>query len=173
MPLSAKKQRFVTEYLVDLSKTAAAIRAGYSAKTANQIGYRLALEPAIATEIARQRAVLEKRTQLSVERTLRELGRLAHSDIADIARWTAAGGLAVLDLDAIPAEARAAIKKITETRSGREIKLTVELHDKLGALRLLAAHQGIGSAPPEGEDEDVEKHISDDPDPPREARGGA
>ncbi|MFP6729148.1 MAG: terminase small subunit [Alphaproteobacteria bacterium] len=34
---TAKQQRFIDEYLVDLNATAAAIRAGYSAKTARQI----------------------------------------------------------------------------------------------------------------------------------------
>ena len=36
--LTAKQQRFVDEYLVDLNATQAAIRAGYSEKTAGQIG---------------------------------------------------------------------------------------------------------------------------------------
>jgi phage terminase small subunit len=39
--LTPKQTRFVEEYLIDLNATAAAIRAGYSAKTANQQGPRL------------------------------------------------------------------------------------------------------------------------------------
>ena len=41
MPLTDKQKRFVEEYLVDLSATQAAIRAGYSAKTAEQQAYKL------------------------------------------------------------------------------------------------------------------------------------
>lgn len=36
--LTAKQQRFCDEYLIDLNATQAAIRAGYSKKTAKQIG---------------------------------------------------------------------------------------------------------------------------------------
>ncbi len=36
--LTPKQQRFVEEYLIDLNATQAAIRAGYSEKTANEIG---------------------------------------------------------------------------------------------------------------------------------------
>jgi hypothetical protein len=39
--MTAKQQRFVTEYLIDLNATQAAIRAGYSARTAGKIGYQL------------------------------------------------------------------------------------------------------------------------------------
>jgi phage terminase small subunit len=38
MPLTDKQKRFVTEYLVDLNATQAAIRAGYSQKTARSVG---------------------------------------------------------------------------------------------------------------------------------------
>ena len=38
MALTAKQKRFVEEYLIDLNATQAAIRAGYSPKTAEQIG---------------------------------------------------------------------------------------------------------------------------------------
>ncbi|OZB07103.1 MAG: hypothetical protein B7X61_15770 [Gallionellales bacterium 39-52-133] len=39
--LTIKQETFVAEYLVDLNATQAAIRAGYSAKTANEQGSRL------------------------------------------------------------------------------------------------------------------------------------
>ncbi len=39
--LTPKQKRFVAEYLVDLNATAAAKRAGYSEKTAEQVGYQL------------------------------------------------------------------------------------------------------------------------------------
>ena len=39
--LTEKQQRFVEEYLIDLNATQAAIRAGYSAKTADQQGSRM------------------------------------------------------------------------------------------------------------------------------------
>ena len=44
MALTSKQQRFVAEYLIDLNATQAAIRAGYSAKTADKIGLSAARE---------------------------------------------------------------------------------------------------------------------------------
>ncbi len=41
MSLTPKRARFVEEYLIDLNATQAAIRAGYSAKTANEQGAQL------------------------------------------------------------------------------------------------------------------------------------
>ena len=50
-PLTKKKQRFVDEYLVDFNATQAAIRTGYSAKTAHAIGWQLKNKPDIAEAI--------------------------------------------------------------------------------------------------------------------------
>ena len=52
--LKPKQQRFVDEYLIDLNATQAAIRTGYSEKTAGQIGHELLKKPEIA--IALQKA---------------------------------------------------------------------------------------------------------------------
>lgn len=51
--LSAKQEQFCREYLVDLNATQAAIRAGYSAKTANAIGNENLLKPYIAERISK------------------------------------------------------------------------------------------------------------------------
>ncbi len=59
-PLTAKQQRFVEEYLVDLNATQASIRAGYSAKTAEQQGPRLLGNVGVAAAI---KAAQEERSQ--------------------------------------------------------------------------------------------------------------
>ena len=41
LPMTAKQKRFCNEYLIDCNATQAAIRAGYSAKTAYSVGQRL------------------------------------------------------------------------------------------------------------------------------------
>lgn len=60
MSLRPKQQRFVDEYLIDLNATQAAIRAGYSPKTAGSIGEENLKKPAIATAIS---AALESRSR--------------------------------------------------------------------------------------------------------------
>lgn len=53
MALTDKQQRFVAEYLVDRNATQAAMRAGYSEKTAQQQGSRLLLNVMVETAAAR------------------------------------------------------------------------------------------------------------------------
>ena len=60
--MTAKQQRFCDEYLIDLNATQAAIRAGYSKKTAQQMGAENLLKPVIKTYIAERMA--EKENQL-------------------------------------------------------------------------------------------------------------
>lgn len=60
--LTAKQQRFCNEYLIDANATAAAIRAGYSAKTAAAIGAENLIKPNIKNYIAKRMA--EKESQL-------------------------------------------------------------------------------------------------------------
>ena len=63
--LAPKQQRFVEEYLVDLSATASAKRAGYSDKTAYSIGWELLRKPEIQDAIQIARNALSVRTQLN------------------------------------------------------------------------------------------------------------
>ena len=52
-PLTAKQQQFCCEYIIDLNATAAARRAGYSSRTAEQQGYQLLQNPSVQAEIQR------------------------------------------------------------------------------------------------------------------------
>ena len=60
--LTAKQQRFCDEYLIDLNATQAAIRAGYSKKTANRIGTenlsKLVIREYIENRMAEKEAAL-------------------------------------------------------------------------------------------------------------------
>lgn len=171
MPLSAKKQRFVDNYLLDLNGAAAAIRAGYSPRGAAQAAHRLLQEPGISDAIAVAQAARSRRTGVSADRVVRELARVAFADIRDTVTW-GDGGIRLRSSDDLDDDTAAAVSEVSESTQGQQRTLKVKLVDKLAALRLLAAHVGVGAAPAEGEDEDVEKTISDDPDPPRDDRGG-
>jgi phage terminase small subunit len=84
MALNPKQQRFVAEYLVDLNATQAAIRAGYSAKTAEQQGPRLLGNVEIATAVAAGKSRQLETADLSAARVLEELRRLAFSNVLDL-----------------------------------------------------------------------------------------
>jgi len=65
--LTPKQSRFIEEYLVDLNATQAAIRAGYSEKTAKSIGQENLTKPYIEAAIEKARADLSERTEITQE----------------------------------------------------------------------------------------------------------
>ena len=65
--LTPKQQRFVEEYLIDLNATQAAIRAGYSEKTAEQLGYQLLQKTSVLKAIEEAKNQVSKRTELTVD----------------------------------------------------------------------------------------------------------
>jgi len=78
--LTPKQTLFVQEYLVDLNATKAAIRAGYSAKTASSQGERLLRNVEIQAAIAERMKERGERTAVTADRVLLEAARLALFD---------------------------------------------------------------------------------------------
>ena len=71
--LTPKQQRFVDEYLIDLNATQAAIRAGYSEKTAQQTGSRLLLNVVIQAAIAKAQEKRSERTEISQDYVIKTI----------------------------------------------------------------------------------------------------
>ena len=68
-----KQKRFIDEYLIDLNATQAAIRAGYSKKTAQQISSNLLLNVVIQEAIQEKLKKIEKKSELSQQWVLDRL----------------------------------------------------------------------------------------------------
>lgn len=81
MLMRPKHARFVAEYLIDLNATQAAIRSGYSKRTANRIASHLLSKVDIRQAIDAQQAKQLESTELSAARVLEEMRRLAFSDV--------------------------------------------------------------------------------------------
>lgn len=71
--LTPKQMRFVEEYLVDLNASAAARRAGYSAKTANRIGPELLGKTCIRDAIEKAQVKRSVRTGITQDDVVKEL----------------------------------------------------------------------------------------------------
>lgn len=71
--LTDKQRRFVSEYLIDLNATQAAIRAGYSAKTAGRIGGENVQKPEIQKAISEAILKRQERTELTAEEVIADL----------------------------------------------------------------------------------------------------
>lgn len=77
-PMTPKQQRFVDEYLIDLNATQAAIRAGYSAKTAESAGSRLLRNVNVSAAVVAGRENLSKRAGLTQDDVVKGLLREAN-----------------------------------------------------------------------------------------------
>lgn len=137
--LTEKQKRFVAEYLVDLNATQAAIRAGYSPKTANRIGSQNLSKVDVQAEIEKRRATLRNKLEITQERVLEELAAIAFANGTDFATITHNGLVRLTPTDEVPEEKKKAVASIKEGQYGTEIKL----HDKVRALELLGKHLGV------------------------------
>lgn len=147
-PLPPKQRRFVEEYLVDLNATEAAKRAGYSAKTAYSIGHEILKKPEAAAEITRLMAERSQRTQVTADRVLKEIARLAFSDVRKLFRPDGAlRPMSELDDDTAAALASVEVSEEFEGR-GEERELSgflkkVKVWDKNSALDKLCRHLNL------------------------------
>lgn len=162
MALTDKQKRFCEEYLIDLNATQAAIRAGYSPKTAEQTASRLLRNVKVQEYIAKRQKELSRSTEVTQERVIKELALIAFSNNADYAhvvekkmKAEVGGALVdILDEDGKPVTYRTVEPVLTEElteeqkralaviKKGRE-GLEVKSCDKVKALELLGKHLGI------------------------------
>ncbi len=150
MALRGKQQRFVNEYLVDRNATQAAIRAGYSAKTATVIGAENLTKPNIKKAIEVGEAEIAERTKITQDKVMKELEKIGFSNMLDYITITN-GGDPVTDFSALTRDQAAAISEIvveeyTEGRGedARNVKRTkFKLSDKRSALVDMGKHLGM------------------------------
>ena len=100
--LTAKQQRFCDEYLIDLNATQAAIRAGYSKKTANEQGARLLVNVSIQKKIFELQKEREKRTEITQDSVLRELALIAFAKASDYAKVVEKDAMVEVDGNMVP-----------------------------------------------------------------------
>jgi len=79
--LTDKQRRFIDEYLIDLNATQAAIRAGYSERSAKEIACGLLTKHNIINEVMRRQEERQKRTEVTQDMVVQELARIAFLDL--------------------------------------------------------------------------------------------
>lgn len=145
MKLTPKQERFVKEYLIDLNSTQAAIRAGYSAKSADKIGSQLLGKTRVAEAIEVEKEKRGERLDIKADRVLQEIARLAFSDL----RKAIQPGGGLLDLDQLDDDTAAAVASVEvieeKDREGNTIGFTkkLKLWDKPKAIDLACKHLGL------------------------------
>lgn len=150
MALNDRQRVFVAEYLIDLNATQAAIRAGYSGKTAKSQGQRLLTNVDIDSAIAEAQQARSERTQIDADYVLRRLAEIDQMDVLDIMvddgslkpirEWPKVWRQFIVGMD------------LSELREGRGedreiigVLKKIKWPDKLRNLELLGKHVGVSA----------------------------
>lgn len=150
--LTPQQEIFCLEYLKDFNATKAAKRAGYSEKTARQMGSENLSKPYIRKRLRDSLdAVLGDKAE-DVKAIINELRIIAFSDIRDFVSWDGTGSRKLIDeatgktYHSFRTTIRApgdmgdkgrALAEISETEGAMSSSRKVKLHDKLRAIELM------------------------------------
>lgn len=85
--LTTQQKKFIVEYLIDGNATQAAIRAGYSEKSAHVIANQLLKKPLVANEIANQQKLSLSRTLIDADDVLAKAWNLATFDANELSQY--------------------------------------------------------------------------------------
>lgn len=145
--LNEKQKMFCKEYVRDFNATQAAIRAGYSEKTARAIGTENLTKPDIQNEIARLTEKKVEKNEDLTQQVIDEFRKIAFSSIAHLHNtW-----ISRKEFDEITDDQKACIESI-KTRVRRMVydkedyeveEVQIKLYDKQRALENLGKHLGI------------------------------
>lgn len=141
--LTLKQIRFCEEYLIDFNGTQAAIRAGYSKKTAQEIASENLSKPIISEFIKKRQAELSKNASVSAQDVLNELKKIGFSNVQDFIKE----GFTIEEIQSLKKEHAAAIQSIsietTEFKGSTTTNVKFKLYDKISALEKIAKHIGF------------------------------
>ena len=141
--LTPKQQRFVEEYLIDLNATQAAIRSGYSEKTAKSIGQENLTKPDIQKAIEEAQNKRQEQTQIDAAYVLKRLVEIDQMDVLDIMddqmkirpvnEWPKVWRQYVVNLENL------------ELSDGEGCFKKIKWPDKVKNLELLGKHVSVGA----------------------------
>lgn len=144
--LNEKQKQFCKEYIIDLNGTQAAIRAGYSQKTAGEQSGRLLgdVRYVHVQEYIRQLiAERSNRTEITGDMVIKEIAKVAMLSVEDFYDDIGLKPLSELDETARAAISSYQVKRIKTGKDTYEDVPIVKIHDKMKALELLGKHTGV------------------------------
>lgn len=149
--LTPKQAEFVEQYIIDLNGTQAAIRAGYSPRTANEQAARLLTKVSVRSALTEAMKARENRTHITQDRVLQELARIAFFDLRKLYREDGSmKGMHELDDDAAAVlagvdvvETMKASVEDGEIIHTPEFTKKAKVFDKGTALTLAMRHLGM------------------------------
>ena len=137
--LSLQRTAFVREYLLDYRGAEAALRAGYAESGAAVTASRLLKDEDVKMAIAEAEQIQRERHELTLDRVLVELWRIATADIRDVCEIEG-GEIYYADTADMTDAQAAAISEITLDKDG---KVKVKMHNKIAAIDQIAKIFGL------------------------------
>jgi phage terminase small subunit len=139
--LTAKQSQFCQEYLIDLNATQAAIRAGYSTKTADKIGHENQKKPEIQARIEELRQSQQQRTQVNADLVVEKFWKIANFDIRSVCTFDGSNW----QFKPFSEWDESAFSVISITGVTKDGKPQIKSESKLAALDSLSKHLGLYS----------------------------
>lgn len=138
--LTTKQAAFVREYLIDLNATQAAIRAGYSAKTAGRVAGQVMQKPAVQQALRKAMNERSKKTEFSANDVLKELKNIVKFNVKAI--YNPDGSLKnITDLEDDVSAAISSVKTRHEMDGDKPVVVTeIKTHDKNKAVDMAMRH---------------------------------
>lgn len=152
MALNARQTAFVEEYLVDMNATQAAIRAGYSERTAAQTASRLLRNVKVQAATQAAKEARTERTKITQDAVIEELAKIGFANMADYMK-VGKDGDPYLDFSKLTRDQSAALVEVSvedfvdgrgeDAREVRRVKF--KLGDKRRSLVDIGKHLGMFS----------------------------
>lgn len=139
--LTPQKKLFAYEYIIDNNATQAAIRAGYSQKTAYSQGQRLLKDVEVKKIIDSLTKKHLDKLEITAEKTLNEIAKLAYGNATDFIEISDSN-IIVKDLSSIDTTFIAGAEEIFD-KEGMRLGVKLKFHDKSKNLEMLMRHQGL------------------------------
>ncbi len=144
--LTPRQSMFVKEYLVDLNGTQAAIRAGYSPRTANEQAARLLANVNISDAVAAGMAKRAAKVEINADYVLARLAEIDRMDVLDIMN----DDMTLKPVSAWPSSWRRYLSgfDVAEMKDGQDaigVLKKIKWPDKVKNLELLGKHVGVGA----------------------------
>lgn len=141
--LNERQERFAREYLVDLVGTAAAIRAGYSEKTAEQQASRLLSNVKVQGYIDHLKEQQARRLEITADAVLKELAAIGFANMGEYVDF-GPDGVRLKSSQGMCRQQLTAVSEVQEIVSDNgSVRRRIKLHDKRAALHDLGQHLGI------------------------------
>ena len=137
--LTSKQKQFVSEYLIDRNAKQAAIRSGYSEKTAQYQGCRLLTNAKVKALLEKKTKIIEEKTDLTALKAMEEVKAIATSNVRDILDYDSnTREFSFRSPDEVPSDFWKAAQEVTvmHTQDGSGTVYKVKMHPKIAALKM-------------------------------------